>query len=54
VISQVAAQDALEPRPVLQGQLALDGDDLVAVTSDKRDVRPVESFVCVLVTADDR
>jgi hypothetical protein len=54
LISQVAAQNALEPRPVLQGQLDLDGDDLVAVTSDEREVRPVESFVSVLVTVDDR
>jgi hypothetical protein len=54
LIAQVAAQNALEPRPVLQRQLDLDGDDLIAVTSDKREVRPVESLTSVLVAADDR
>ena len=47
LISEIAAEDALEPRPVLEGELDLDGDDLAAVTFDEREIRPVECVVSV-------
>jgi hypothetical protein len=54
LISEIAAEDALEPRPVLQGELDLDGDDLAAVTFDEREIRPVECVVSVPMGSDDR
>jgi hypothetical protein len=54
LISEIAAENALELRPVLEAELDLDGDDLAAVTFDEREIRPVECVVSVPMGSDDR
>jgi hypothetical protein len=54
LVSQIAAQDAFEPRPVLQRQLDFNRSDVVTVLHDEREVRPVKSFAAVVLSADAR
>jgi hypothetical protein len=54
LISQIPAQDPLEPCPVLRRQLDLDRGDVLAACRDEREVRPVKPSTAVALSADYR